>query len=141
MAVKENEATLKGYALAGPEDFTEQGFEYWAESRADNAPRRINAIGEHHTVTASGISMKATLTNLDEGTVYRYRTYAKIGSQILYGSEMTLTTLGEWHDAQDIDNLFPSGESQREARKILRDGQIYILRGEHVYDATGKMVR
>ena len=98
-AVKENEATLKGYALAGSTDFTEQGFEYWAESRsnASGIPSRCAAsFGERHTVTASGISMKTTLTNLDAGTVYRYRTYAKIGDLVLYGTEMTFTTHGEY---------------------------------------------
>ena len=139
IAVKENEATLKGYALAGSEDFTEQGFEYWAESRANNAPRRTAAsIGEHKTVTASGISMKATLTDLDEGTVYRYRSYAKIGSQTLYGSEMTLTTLGEYHDSQAIEDIHVDAS---QATKILHNGQIYILRGDKVYILTGQEVR
>jgi len=39
---------------------------------------------------------------------------------------------------QDIDVL---QSSQPSATKILLDGQIYILRGEHVYDAQGKIVR
>ena len=105
--IKEREATLKGYALAGSTDFTEQGFEYWAESRAplSNAPhRQKSALGERHTVTASGISMKTTLSNLDPGTNYRYRTYAKIGEQILYGSEMTFTTQGEFTYAITFTN-------------------------------------
>ena len=34
-AVTETEATLKGYALEGSDDFIEQGFEYWADSRVD----------------------------------------------------------------------------------------------------------
>ncbi len=97
--VSDRKATLKGYALAGSDDFTEQGFEYWAESRnGSHAPRRTpqDAIGEKHTVTGSGISMQVTLDNLDEGTVYKYRTYAKTGNKTLYGSEMTFTTEGEW---------------------------------------------
>ena len=97
--VSERKATLKGYALAGSDDFTEQGFEYWAESRnSSHAPRRapLDAIGEKHTVTGSGISMQVTLENLDEGTVYKYRTYAKTGNKTLYGGEMTFTTDGEW---------------------------------------------
>ncbi len=138
-SVTENEATLKGYALAGSEDFTEQGFEYWAESRTNKAPRHTAAIGEHHTVTASGISMKATLTDLDPGTVYRYRSYAKTDSQMLYGSEMTLTTRGEYPDdpqaIEDIQTDVP------QATKILHEGHIYILRGEHIFNTQGKMVK
>ena len=107
-AVKETEATLKGYALAGSDDFTEQGFEYWAESRvtrdAGGSPAGVSAlrrmpqaaIGEHQTVQASGISMKVTLTDLDQGTVYKYRTYAIVGGQTVYGSEMSFTTKGEY---------------------------------------------
>ena len=102
-AVTETEATLKGYALAGSDEFTEQGFEYWAESRvipegANHAPVRAyqNAIGEHQSVQATGISMKVTLTNLDEGTVYKYRTYAVVNGAKVYGSEMSFTTRGEY---------------------------------------------
>ena len=98
-SVSERKVTLKGYALAGSDDFTEQGFEYWAESRnKSNAPRRApqDVIGEKHMVAGSGISMQVTLENLDEGTVYQYRTYAKTGNKTLYGSEMTFTTDGEW---------------------------------------------
>ncbi len=102
-AVTETEATLKGYALAGSDEFTEQGFEYWAESRlipegANNAPARAyqNAIGEIQSVQATGISMKVTLTNLDEGTVYKYRTYAVVNGAKVYGSEMSFTTRGEY---------------------------------------------
>ena len=102
-AVTETEATLKGYALAGSDEFTEQGFEYWAESRvipegANHAPARAyqNAIGEHRSVQATGISMKVTLTNLDEGTVYKYRTYAVVNGAKVYGSEMSFTTRGEY---------------------------------------------
>ena len=101
--VQETQARLRGYALAGSDDFTEQGFEYWADSRALKADSRAYApqathenIGERHTVQASGISMAINLLNLDAGTVYRYRTYAKIGTQTLYGAEMSFTTKGEY---------------------------------------------
>ena len=136
--VKENEATLKGYALAGSEDFTEQGFEYWAESRANNAPRRANALGEHHIITASGISLRTTLTDLDEGTVYKYRTYAKIGDKTLYGSEMAFTTQGEYQEGQAIEDIYIDAPH---ATKILHNDQIFILRGDHTYTITGQEVK
>ena len=105
--VRENEATISGYALAGSEDFTEQGFEYWAESRVNGqsdqvpstngAPRRMPAaLNEHFFVQASGISLRVTLTNLDAGTVYKYRVYGKVGDQYYYGSEQTFTTTGTY---------------------------------------------
>lgn len=37
----------------------------------------------------------------------------------------------------DIDNV----ETRVESQKVLRDGRLYIIRGEHMYDATGAMVR
>ena len=210
--VKENEATISGYALAGSEDFTEQGFEYWAETRANggtNAPRRMPAaLDEHFFVQASGISLRVTLNNLDAGTVYKYRVYGKVGDQYYYGSEQTFTTQGtytpptytitfaNWDGSelqssqveegtlpeytgatperpedeqytysfngwtptiviasadatytatytatpksQGIDNV---QRDDVQCTKVLRDGQIVILRGEKVYSITGQEVR
>ena len=45
-------------------------------------------------------------------------------------------------DPASIDNTpSSSGNSSEEASKILRDGQIFILRGEKVYSITGQEVR
>jgi len=210
--VKENEATISGYALAGSEDFTEQGFEYWAESRADgstNAPRRMPAaLNEHFFVQASGISLRVTLTNLDAGTIYKYRVYGKVGDQYYYGSEQTFTTTGtytpptytitfanwdgtELQTSQVTENEMPEYTGATPVRpedeqntysfngwtptiviatadatytatytatpksqgieevpsdqvpctKVLRDGQIFILRGEKTYTITGTEIR
>ena len=98
-AVKEHEATLKGYALEGSDEFTEQGFEYWADSRVKHNKlglRFKSQLGEKQTVTVTGILMQVTLTDLDQGTTYKYRTFAKFGDQIAYGPEMSFTTQGEW---------------------------------------------
>ena len=210
--VKENEATISGYALAGSEDFTEQGFEIWAEERANggaNAPRRMPAaLGEHFFVQASGISLSVTLTDLDAGTVYRYRVYGKVGNQYYYGSEQAFTTAGtytpptytvtfvNWDGAvlqssQVEDNTMPeyTGETptkpedeqytytfsgwnpaivaatadatytatytatpksqgiedvpsdQVPCTKVLRNGQIFILRGDKTYTLQGQEVK
>ncbi len=152
--VRENEATISGYALAGSEDFTEQGFEYWAESRVnvqeDNvqgtkvAPRRMPAaLNEHFFVQASGIALRAILTNLDAGTVYKYRVYGKAGDQYYYGSEQTFTTQGEYKgdDTEAIEDVQIDNTQSTKAQKILHNGQIYILRGEKVYTVTGQEVR
>ena len=43
---------------------------------------------------------------------------------------------------QGLDNTpFPSGEGWGEARKVLHNGQIFILRGEKVYTTTGQEVK
>ena len=45
---------------------------------------------------------------------------------------------GQSEVPQGLDNTpFPSGEGQGEALKLLRDGQIYILRGEKIYTLQG----
>ena len=139
--VKEDEATISGYALAGSEDFTEQGFEYWAESRTNgaNAPRRMTAaIGEHKYAQASGIKMSVTLTDLDEGTVYKYRAYGKTGNQFFYGSEQTFTTQGEWHEEQGIEDVL---SDKIQCTKILREGQIYIMYKGTMYNIQGQKVK
>ena len=100
IAVTEHEATIKGYALEGADEFTEQGFEYWADSRVlpnkKPALRYKAQLGEKQTITATGIAMKVTLTDLDQGTVYKYRTFAKFADEVVYGAEMSFTTQGEW---------------------------------------------
>ena len=152
--VRENEATISGYALAGSEDFTEQGFEYWAESRVDvqgdnvqgtkETPRRMPAaLNEHFFVQASGIALRAMLTDLDAGTVYKYRVYGKVGDQYYYGSEQSFTTQGtyEGDDLEAIEEVPSDPQSGIKAQKILRNGQIFILRGEKVYTITGQEVK
>ena len=139
-SVKENEATLKGYAIAGAEDFAEQGFEYWADSRVpqdNNAPARMRAaLGEHKTVQATGIKMQVKLTDLDAGTVYKYRTYAKVGDQVCYGTEMSFTTKGVYEEEQGLEQI--TNDQLPITHKILHNGQLYILRGDKVYTITGQ---
>ncbi len=143
--VRENEATVSGYAFAGSDEFTEQGFEYWAESRVGsaNVPFYMPAaLNDHYYAQASGIRMSVTLNNLDAGTVYKYRTYAKVGDQYYYGSEHTFTTTGDYEGETTPIEEVPSDDIQEvKARKILLDGQIFILRGEKVYNAQGALVK
>ena len=131
--VKENEATISGYALAGSEDFTEQGFEYWAETRANggaNAPRRMPAaLGEHFFVQASGISLRVTLNNLDAGTVYKYRVYGKVGDQYYYGSEQTFTTQGTY-TPPTYTITFANWDGAVLQSSQVEDGKMPIYSGE-----------
>lgn len=145
--ITETGATLSGYALAGSEDFTEQGFEYWAESRVDVqgtkvAPHRMPAaLNDHFFAQASGIKMTVTLTNLDEGTVYKYRAYGKVGNQYYYGSEQTFTTQGEWQEEQGIEDVQRDNVQSTKVQKILRNGQIYILNNGIMYNVQGQKVK
>ena len=91
-------------------------------------------------MTANGLQF--TVTGLDSGTQYGYSVTAKDANDqtvATYSGSFTTTSEGI---ATGIDNTpFPSGEGRGEARKFLRDGQIYILRGEKVYTLTGAEVK
>ena len=91
-------------------------------------------------MTANGLQF--TVTGLDSGTQYGYSVTAKDANDqtvATYSGEFTTTSEGT---ATGIDNTpFPSGEGRGEARKLLRDGQIFILRGEKVYNAQGALVK
>ena len=91
-------------------------------------------------MTANGLQF--TVTGLDSGTQYGYSVTAKDANDqtvATYSGEFTTTSEGI---ATGIDNTpFPSGEGRGEARKLLRNGQIFILRGEKVYTLTGAEVK
>ena len=91
-------------------------------------------------MTANGLQF--TVTGLDSGTQYGYSVTAKDANDqtvSTYSGEFTTTSEGI---ATGIDNTpFPSGEGRGEALKLLRDGQIFILRGEKVYTLTGAEVK
>ena len=91
-------------------------------------------------MTANGLQF--TVTGLDSGTQYGYSVTAKDANDqtvATYSGEFTTTSEGI---ATGIDNTpFPSGEGRGEARKLLRDGQIFILRGEKIYNAQGALVK
>ena len=148
------------------------------------------------TVQASGISMKVTLTNLDEGSVYKYRSYAVVDGQKVYGEEQSFTTLGEYlytvtfvdydgailgtdkvhygtaatapedptregynfvgwdNDFSNVTDdliitatysiataLNETTATESKAQKILRDGQILILRDGKTFTVQGQEVR
>ena len=80
-----NSVIVNGYALAGSDDIIEQGFEYW---KTQSAPLTfgLTNLGVM-TIKASGISMSATIANLEYNSTYRYRAYVKTSSGTFYGSE------------------------------------------------------
>ena len=100
-SVTNHSAVLSGCAISGAEDFSEQGFEYYAENRTNAqsiTPRRIttSVIGERNTVIGKGTVMNVILQDLDEGTIYRYRSYGIINDKTFYGNELSFVTTGEY---------------------------------------------
>lgn len=112
--VGDTSARLKGYAIAGSDDITEQGFEYWLPGSA--APKRTVAAevsgytgkaaeeftavaaddgGESdgvETVVATGQWMDVTLRDLLPGTTYAYRAFVRTAKGTTYGAEEQFTT-------------------------------------------------
>lgn len=80
---------LSGYALAGSDDITEQGFQYRAVGKAQTKARAAEAW---QSVAAKGIKMEATLDDLAYGTTYRYRAYAVTAKGTFYGDEREFST-------------------------------------------------
>jgi hypothetical protein len=95
------------------------------------APSRNNAPQQ---AQAAGFSF--TVTSLDSGTTYSYTMTAKDNNgNVLKTESGTFTTNGEPQGIEDVQSV------QAQSTKILRNGQIYILRGEKVYTLTGQEVR
>ena len=129
--VKENEAVLRGYALAGSDEITEQGFEYWASSPL---------LGQRKTIQAEGIAMEVTLRDLEPATKYKFRAYAVAGGKTFYGAERAFITQGGYEGDDEFTDI-DAVETPQPATKILRNGQLYILKGQKIYTITGQEVR
>ena len=100
-------------------------------SIAFNAPSRNNAPQQ---TQAAGFAF--TVTSLDSGTTYNYTMTAKGNNgNVLKTESGTFTTTG---DAQGVEEVL---SNQVPSTKILRNGQIFILRGEKAYTITGQEVK
>ncbi len=122
-------AELRGYALAGSDDVTEQGFEYRAvaQSRA--------AEGDVQRVIVSGQRMRAQLDDLLPSTTYSVRTFASTAKGTTYGDEMTFTT------AEDPQSGIETVETTFEP-EAERANDVYTLQGMLVRrNATADEVR
>lgn len=90
---------VKGYALAGTDEITEQGFEYWQVGVNGNKVKRVCAAfspvtgaSDVITVYAAGQVMTATLTDLVPGATYSVRAFVTTVSGTTYGEEQSFTT-------------------------------------------------
>ena len=91
----------------------------------NNAPQRAQAAGFLFTVTS-----------LDNGTTYSYTMTAKDNNgNVLKTESGTFTTTGDAQGFEDVQG------NNVQCTKLLRDGQIFILRGEKVYTLQGQEVK
>lgn len=88
-----NAARLSGYVLAGSDDIIEQGFEYWPVGKAETAVMHsTHNNGNVKRVTATGQRMSIVVEELDYGTVYMCRAYARTAKETVYGEEQSFET-------------------------------------------------
>ena len=97
--VTDGTAKVKGYVLAGTDEITAQGFEYWplGEDMAKAktvSTAQTRAGGDVSVVMATGQVMTAELSNLQPGTTYCCRAFVTTVAGTTYGEEQTFTTQG-----------------------------------------------
>ena len=120
-SVTETEARVRGYAIAGSGEITEQGFEYWPEG----APAKRSAA-DVRRVQAEGQFMTATLAELQPGTTYTFRVYVETAKSTTYGEEQTFTTVD---DGTGISGIVGDGETEGlkvAVRGSLSSGNAFI---------------
>jgi len=96
--------------------------------------------GVHHAMAATMTTggMQFTVTGLNSNTNYSYTVVVKDESEETISSYAgEFTTTGE-DTPTGVEGIQPSEVSYR---KLLRNGQIFILRGDKVYNAQGALVK
>lgn len=90
-------------------------------------------------MTANGLQF--TVTGLNSNTQYGYNLTAKDAKDqtvATYSGSFTTTSEGETTGVEDVSSSLQGGDR---GRLILRNGQIFILRGEKIYNAQGALVK
>ena len=86
------------------------------------------------TKTANGLQF--TVTGLDSGTYYALTLQAKDSQNAVLASySSNFTTTGESQGFEDVQS------DDVQCTKVVRDGHIFILRGEKIYNAQGALVK
>ena len=94
--------------------------------------------GANYTQQAQTTGFKFTVTGLTSGTQYGYVVTSKnVEGTIIDTKSGTFTTTGE--RTMDIDQI--TNDLSPTTYKILRNGQILILRGDKTYTITGQEVK
>jgi hypothetical protein len=97
----------------------------FAASSRHNAPQNAQTAG-----------FSFTITGLESGTTYSYTMIVKGSSGNIIKTESgTFTTTGESQGFEDVQG------NNVQCTKVVRDGHIFILRGEKVYNAQGALVK
>lgn len=98
-----------------------------------------NRNGIHHTpaATKTANGLQFTITGLNSATQYGYHVTAKNGSNVVASYTGVFTTSG-----QDVETgIVEQHDLQIQCTKIMKDGQIYIMRGEKIYNLQGSLIK
>ena len=99
------------------------------------APSRNDHHHAHAAVKSSNGGLRFTVTGLDSGTNYHLTLNAKDSDdQVIASYTSNFTTYGVVTGIEDVKQNIP-------VRKLLRDGQILILRGDRTYTVTGQEIK
>ena len=118
-------------------------------------PNSVTSIGDYAFYESSGLTSIYNFSPAPQVLESNVFTGVDISNCILYVPQESINFYKValvWRDFknilpvessdQAIDNTpFPSGEGRGEARKLLRNGQILILRGEKTYTLTGQELK
>lgn len=116
--ISTNRAVVRGYALAGTDEITEQGFQYWPTGEeGDTAPDESEIV----SLPATGQVMTASLDGLTPSTDYCIRAFAQTQNGTTYGETLTFTT--------EDDPLAGIGQTRTEDAKPATITGYYDLGG------------
>lgn len=134
-----NTVIVKGFALNGTDNITEQGFKYWKDTnlaRSEYGDRAgvtaINIPANAETIKAEGRVMEATLSGLDYESTYNYVAFAKTAEGMFYGEVKTFTT---GVNTTGIDAIYNSESTIHNSVPI----GIFTLTGVKVSDDTADL--
>ena len=102
------------------------------------APGLNNTHQTPMAVKVGSNGLQFTITGLEAGTTYHlYLNVTDDMNQPLASYVADFTTIGGTNIPTDVENI----DASTSLRKVLINNHIYILRGDHIFDIRGKMVR
>ena len=126
VAVKGNQAEVKGYAMRGSDNVTSQGFMYWrqAASARAKAGSNVTVPKDALTIEAKGNIMTATLEGLDYETTYCYVAFMTTSEgETFYGEQRTFET---GKDTSGIEEVLAT------AKTAIGTSTVYDLNGRRL---------
>ena len=123
LAVTDNSAEVKGYAMQGTEDVESQGFMYWEETSSPSSRRKANEVPANATIVEVFTPvMKATLNGLNYNTEYRFVAFVKTtGNKFFYGEQQSFKTTFD-----------PDGIEEVHSSESTINSAIYDLSGRKI---------